>query len=138
MLIDWQKLVDDAAGVGICETDNGIPLPVATVRRLCCDAEILPAVLGADGEILDAGRSARTANRAQRRALRAMHRGCAHPDQTLFHRGPTIDRRPTENSTERPAGAPPADGESSTAIPTRAIRSPATYQITSWNAPNSR
>jgi hypothetical protein len=163
VLIDYQKLVGDAADAGICETDNGIPLPVATVRRLCCDAEILPAVLGADGEILDAGRSARTANRAQRRALRAMHRGCAHPDctvgfdacrihhvrwwwnqrgrtdidnllplcerhhhlvheggwtltmtpdriatwrrpdQTLFHQGTTIDRRPTGNSTDRPA-----------------------------------
>ncbi len=80
VLIDWQNLLDDAAGAGICETDNGIPLPVATVRRLCCDAEILPAVLGADGEVLDAGRSARTASRAQRRALRAMQRGFAHPD----------------------------------------------------------
>jgi hypothetical protein len=50
------------------------------MRRLCCDAEIIPTVLGGDGEILDQGRSRRTANRAQRRALRAMHRGCAHPD----------------------------------------------------------
>jgi hypothetical protein len=80
VLIDCQKLLDDAAGAGICETDNGIPIPVATVRRLCCDAEILPVVLGGDGEVLDAGRSARTASRGQRRALRAMHRGCAHPD----------------------------------------------------------
>ncbi len=83
VLIDYQKLVDDAAGAAICETENGIPLPVATVRRLCCDAEVLPVVLGADGEVLDAGRSTRTANRAQRRALRAMHRGCAHPDCTV-------------------------------------------------------
>jgi hypothetical protein len=80
VLVDWQRLIDDAATVGICETDNGVPLPVATVRRLCCDAEILPVVLGGDGEVLDAGRSARTATRAQRRTLRAMHRGCAHPD----------------------------------------------------------
>jgi hypothetical protein len=50
------------------------------MRRLCCDAEIIPTVLGGSGEVLDHGRSRRTANRAQRRALRAMHRGCAHPD----------------------------------------------------------
>lgn len=103
LLVDWQRLVDDAVTVGICETENGVPLPVATVRRLCCDAVVLPVVLGTDGEILDSGRSARTATRAQRRALRAIHRGCAHPDCTVGfdacrihhvrwwwkHRGPT-------------------------------------------------
>ena len=67
----------------ICETDNGIPLPISTVRRLCCDAEILPVVLGGRGEALDVGRSNRTATRAQRRALRAMHRTCAHPECTV-------------------------------------------------------
>jgi hypothetical protein len=68
---------------GICETDDGEPLPIATMRRLCCDAEIIPTVLGGSGEVLDHGRSRRTANRAQRRALRAMHRGCAFPDCTI-------------------------------------------------------
>ena len=58
-------------------------MPVSTVRRLCCDAEILPVVLNGDGQALDVGRSARTANRAQRRALRAMHRTCAHPECTV-------------------------------------------------------
>jgi hypothetical protein len=65
---------------GICETDDGVPIPIATMRRLCCDAEIIPTVLGGTGEVLDQGRSRRTANRAQRRALRAMHRGCVFPD----------------------------------------------------------
>ena len=62
---------------------DGVPLPVSTVRRLCCEAEIVPVVLGSDGEVLDVGRTERTANRAQRRALRAMHRTCAHPDCTV-------------------------------------------------------
>jgi len=65
---------------GVCETVDGQPLPVSTVRRLCCDAEIVPAVLSGEGEVTDLGRSRRTANRAQRRQLAAMHRGCAHPD----------------------------------------------------------
>jgi hypothetical protein len=83
VLIDHRSLLEDAHAAGICETDNGIPLPISTVRRLCCDAEILPVVLNGDSEILDVGRSRRTANRAQRRALRAMHRTCAHPNCTV-------------------------------------------------------
>jgi len=70
-------------GTGICETVDGRPLPVSTVRRMCCDAEILPAVLDGNGEVTDLGRSRRTASRAQRRKLAAMHRTCAHPDCTV-------------------------------------------------------
>ena len=83
VLIDADSLFDQAHANGICETDNGIALPISTVRRLCCDAEILPIVLNGHSEPLDVGRSARTANRAQRRALRAIHRTCAHPDCTV-------------------------------------------------------
>jgi len=83
VLIDWQTLLSEMHGNTVCETEDGVPLPVSTVRRLCCDAEVLPAVLGGDGEILDAGRSKRTANRQQRRAIRAMHRTCGHPDCTV-------------------------------------------------------
>jgi len=36
-------------------------------------------VLGGDGEVLDVGQSVRTATPPQRKALRAMHRTCAHP-----------------------------------------------------------
>jgi hypothetical protein len=80
VLVDWQTLISGLHDSGVCETEDGIPLPVSTVRRMCCDAEVLPAVLGGDGEVLDAGRSKRTANRQQRRALRAMHRTCGHRD----------------------------------------------------------
>jgi len=83
VLIDHDTLIDGLHQRSICETDNGIPLPISTVRRLCCDAEILPVVLGGKGEALDVGRSARTATRAQRRAQRTMHRTCAHPDCTV-------------------------------------------------------
>lgn len=76
----------DALGdsiTGLCETVDGRQLPVSTVRRMCCDAEIIPAVLNGNGEVTDLGRSRRTANRAQRRQLAAMHRTCAHPDCTV-------------------------------------------------------
>ena len=83
VLIDFQTLVAGLHAGGICETEDGVPLPASTVRRVCCDAEIIPAVLGTRGELLELGRSARTVNRAHRRALRAMHRTCAHPDCTV-------------------------------------------------------
>ena len=83
VLTDHDTLVSGWHAHSICETDDGIPLPVETVRRMCCDAEILPIVLNGAGEVLDVGRTRRTATPAQRRALRAMHRTCAHPDCTV-------------------------------------------------------
>lgn len=78
LLISYEWLAG-LADTGVCETENGHVLPISTARRICCDAEIVPALIGSKGEVLDQGRSARTATRAQRRALRAMHRGCAFP-----------------------------------------------------------
>lgn len=80
LLMDLATLVDGLHDHSVCETEDGTTIPVSTARRLCCDAEIIPVVLGADGVPLDMGRSIRTANRAQRRALRTMYRTCAHPD----------------------------------------------------------
>jgi hypothetical protein len=91
VLVDWQTLSSGAHAHGICETSDGTPLPVDTVRRLCCQAEVLPIVLNGTGQVLDQGRSARTVNRKQRRALRAIHRTCGHPtcqvrfDQCAIH-----------------------------------------------------
>ena len=63
----------------VCETTGGQPMPVSTVQRMCCDAEIAIVHLDGRREVINLGRSERTATRAQRRALRAMHRTCAHP-----------------------------------------------------------
>ena len=79
VLIDYQTLLDGLHDRSTCETSEGQPLPAETVRRLCCEANIVPIVLGGGGEVLDVGRQCRLANRAQRRALRAMYRTCAHP-----------------------------------------------------------
>lgn len=76
VLIDLTTLVDAWHDHSICETYDGVAVPVSTVRRLCCDAEIIPYVLNGDGEVTDLGRSQRTVTRAQRRTLRAMHRTC--------------------------------------------------------------
>jgi hypothetical protein len=60
--------------------DGGDPVSPATVRRLACDARLLPIVLGGAGQVLDAGRSRRLATGPLRRALVVRDRGCAFPD----------------------------------------------------------
>ena len=50
-----------------------------TARRLACDAELVPALLGSRGEILDIGRKTRTIPNALRRAVILRDRHCAHP-----------------------------------------------------------
>jgi hypothetical protein len=78
--IDWDTLRDEAAAAGIvCELDDGTPLPPATVRRLCCDADLVPVGLGGDGAVLDVGRARRLATCDQRRALAAMYSRCGLP-----------------------------------------------------------
>jgi hypothetical protein len=68
----WLAERSDSCGV----TTNGTTLSAATLRRLACDADILPTVLGGHGEVLDVGRALRTATAAQRRGLEARDGGC--------------------------------------------------------------
>ena len=63
----------------MCETADGHPLPVDTVRRLGCDADIVPIVIDDSGVPLHHGRTRRLATRPQRHALRTMYRTCGHP-----------------------------------------------------------
>ncbi|MEV0792232.1 DUF222 domain-containing protein [Kribbella sp. NPDC050459] len=51
-------------------------LSAATIRRLACDANIIPLVLGSNSEPLDVGRLERLVTKAMRRALNARDRGC--------------------------------------------------------------
>lgn len=80
IVADLATLMHLAGASGLCETSDGVPLPVTTVRRLCCDAEIIPTVLRGPADVVDHGRSRRTASRSQRRALRTMYATCAHPE----------------------------------------------------------
>ncbi|MET9018542.1 DUF222 domain-containing protein [Actinopolymorpha sp. NPDC004070] len=48
---------------------RGEPISVATIRRMACDANIIPVVLGGNGEVLDVGMADRFFTEAQRRAL---------------------------------------------------------------------
>ncbi len=79
VLIDHRTMVDGLHATTVCETYDGRPLPPETVRRLACDAAIIPVVLNGAGVPLDLGRSTRVATAGQRDALRSMYRTCGHP-----------------------------------------------------------
>ncbi len=79
-LVDLDTLTSGLSERSTCELGDGTSVPVATMRRLACDAHILPVVLNADGVALDVGRSRRLATDDQRRALRAMYRTCGIGD----------------------------------------------------------
>ena len=84
ILCDLDTLITGIRTTGtVCETDDGIAVPPATVRRLACDAKVIPILLDTRGEVLDQGRRVRTATPAQRNALAAMHRSCAFPGCTI-------------------------------------------------------
>jgi len=103
VLVDLDTLLTGLRDQSLCETSGGIAMPPATVRRLCCEANIIPAVLDSEGEPLDLGRGKRLASPAQRRAILAMYRTCGfpactvsvdhcevhHTEEWLLHHGPT-------------------------------------------------
>jgi hypothetical protein len=76
VLVDRDTITNGLRADSVCELDDGTLLPVDTIRRLACDAHIIPVVLGGDSMPLDVGRSRRLATDDQRRALRAMYRTC--------------------------------------------------------------
>lgn len=70
-----------AHGSGV--TMTGQVLAPSVVRRMACDAGIIPVVLGGDGEILDMGRSVRLFTPGQRRAVWLRDQGCTYPGCTM-------------------------------------------------------
>ncbi|WP_329000527.1 HNH endonuclease [Kribbella sp. NBC_00709] len=54
----------------------GDGLSAATIRRLACDAHVLPIVLGSDSQPLDVGTTVRLATGPLRKALIARDKGC--------------------------------------------------------------
>ncbi len=78
--IGLDQLQQACRGAGL--TLGGAPLSIETVRRLACDAQVIPAVLGTDGEVLEQGRAERLFNRAQIRHLWLRDRHCTFPGCT--------------------------------------------------------
>ncbi|MDR6504976.1 DUF222 domain-containing protein [Arthrobacter oryzae] len=84
------------------------PVNASTVRKIACDADIIPVLLGSEGRILDIGRTTRIFPPHIRKAITARDQGCAFPGCTIpapwceahhitywSHGGPTS----TENGT---------------------------------------
>ncbi|WP_422758378.1 DUF222 domain-containing protein [Paenarthrobacter sp. C1] len=59
------------------------PIHPNTIRKIACDADILPVLLGTDSQILDIGRTTRIFPPHIRKAITARDGGCAFPDCTL-------------------------------------------------------
>lgn len=70
-----------AHGAGV--TMTGQVLAPSVVRRMACDAGIIPVVLGGAGEVLDLGRSVRLFTPGQRRAVWLRDGGCTYPGCTM-------------------------------------------------------
>lgn len=66
-------------GLGSRLIRNGLPVPASELRRLLCDAEVLPVVLGGRSEILDVGRAQRLVTAPIRAALELRDQGCVFP-----------------------------------------------------------
>ena len=64
-------------GTGTGVTLSGDVLSPGVVRRLACDAQIIPIVLGGDSKPLDVGRRRRLFTRSQRLALAVRDKGCS-------------------------------------------------------------
>lgn len=75
--LNYAKLKDAAAAAGIL--GDGEPISAGDLRRLCCDADLLPIVLGETSEILDVGRTNRLVTPPIRAALTLRDGGCAFP-----------------------------------------------------------
>src|ERR1039457_4898759 len=82
LTMSWESLQATAAGsTGYPPgtLDAGIPISIEATRRVLCDANVIPIVLGGRGKPLDVGPATRVIPTAIRRALVARDQGCAFP-----------------------------------------------------------
>nr|WP_306911890.1 DUF222 domain-containing protein [Arthrobacter sp. B3I9] len=100
----WPGAAPDGADAGAGRTEGtGTllftgPVTASTARKIACDADILPVLLGSEGRILDIGRTTRIFPPHIRKALTARDQGCTIP---------APGARPTTSPTG-PAAGPPA------------------------------
>ncbi|HEY8663359.1 MAG TPA: DUF222 domain-containing protein [Propionibacteriaceae bacterium] len=81
VLIRESELYDRATAAGMLP--DGAQLSAGELRRLMCDAGMVPVVLGGSGEILDLGRERRLASPALRHAVGLRDGHCAFPECTV-------------------------------------------------------
>ncbi len=76
VFIDYEQL---RSGLGTATLDSGERISAAAVRKLACDAHVIPVLLGTHSQVLDVGRSARLVTMGIWLALVARDRHCAFP-----------------------------------------------------------
>ncbi|MEO7421043.1 MAG: DUF222 domain-containing protein, partial [Ornithinibacter sp.] len=79
-LSDLQTMTGSGEVLG--STATGTILSPEVLRRISCEADLIPYVLGTAGEDLDQGMVVRLFTRAQRRRLWRRDRGCTYPGCT--------------------------------------------------------
>lgn len=95
--LDLQWLIDGIGAAGMIGDD---PISASRARRIACDANVIPAVLNGQSEVLDHGQKRRLVSISQRRALTLRDKGCikcgrppqwcqAHHIQHWIDGGPT-------------------------------------------------
>ncbi|WP_146112640.1 HNH endonuclease signature motif containing protein [Arthrobacter sp. MYb213] len=67
---------------GDARTAHGVKLPPGDLRRLLCEADIIPAVFNSKSELLDYGRAQRLVPERLKRAVLARDHGCIVPGCT--------------------------------------------------------
>ena len=72
------RALRDRIGGGTLEA-TGEPISASSARRMACDAEVVPVVLGGASQPLDIGRAQQIVPRHLRRALRVRDGSCAFP-----------------------------------------------------------
>ncbi len=83
--IDHESLQQQVIDAGLARpgvTTTGARLSATTIRRLACDAEIIPSTLGTEGQVLDVGRTHRLVTTALWTALIIRDQHCAFPGCT--------------------------------------------------------
>ncbi|HEY8788066.1 MAG TPA: DUF222 domain-containing protein [Actinopolymorphaceae bacterium] len=83
VLVNYDDLIRGVAGATLLGSNTRISPSEA--RRLACDADILPAVMGSASQLLDLGRTTRLFAGDLRQAIVLRDRGCVFPD---CHREP--------------------------------------------------
>ncbi|WP_458108182.1 HNH endonuclease [Arthrobacter sp. R3-55] len=87
--IDYNELFDQLTPPGNgARTGTGTatflgPIHPNTIRKIACDADIIPVLLGSDSRVLDIGRTTRIFPPHIRKAITARDGGCAFPDCTM-------------------------------------------------------
>lgn len=78
--IDYRTLLGQLEAAGT--TAHGAKVSPSTIRRMACDADVIPVLLGTNGRVLDLGRSTRKFPAHQRIAIVYRDRGCVFPGCT--------------------------------------------------------